>query len=134
MQQEINVMMHVSISHILVDLPLKGGDKIDNFAAILNRHLSNMTVQQKFIIRIQIPGNDNLAELQYAKFVALKELTDFSPFLSVMLELGPDLPSKAILDRFFGEKVFGIQIATDSFLSNPKGYPVLSKAHQQICK
>ena len=46
-----------------------------------------------------------------------------------MIVLGPDLPNRKIIDRFFGERVFAIQLATSTFLSNQKGFPVLSKVH-----
>jgi len=51
-----------------------------------------------------------------------------------MVCLGADLPDRKIIDRFFGEKIYAIQLQTSSFLSNQKGYPVLSKVHQAICK
>ena len=38
LNQEINMCTHVSVSHIVVDLPIKGL-RIDNFAGILNRYL-----------------------------------------------------------------------------------------------
>jgi len=36
--------------------------------------------------------------------------------------------------RFFSEKVFGIQLSVATFISNGKGFPVLSKVHQKLCK
>jgi protein arginine N-methyltransferase 5 len=54
--------------------------------------------------------------------------------LSVMLVLNADLPSEKFLMRFFSEKLFAVQISTNLFLSNKKGFPVLSARHAQICK
>ena len=44
MAQEINLCTHVNVSHIVLDLPVKG-ERIDNFCAILNRNLQNLTLQ-----------------------------------------------------------------------------------------
>jgi len=38
-EQEINLSLHLGINYILLDLPKS--DKIDNFAATINRYLSN---------------------------------------------------------------------------------------------
>ena len=133
MQQEINMCTHVSCAHIVVDLPMKGSC-IDNFAGILNRYLANLTLQQKFVIRVTIPGDDQQAEKVYQRYLELKHLVEHSVYLSVMIVLGSDLPNRKIIDRFFGEKLFAVQLATRSFISNQKGYPVLSKVHQEICK
>jgi hypothetical protein len=56
MEHEINLSMHLGIGYILVDMPKS--DKIDNFAAILNRYLSNPCLHQKFVIRLDIPGDE----------------------------------------------------------------------------
>jgi hypothetical protein len=50
----------------------------------------------------------------------------------VLLVLGEDLPDKKLIMRFFGEKVFGIQLSTNVFVNNSKGFPVLSEAHKAI--
>ena len=108
---------HVSCSHIVVDLPSKGSS-IDNFAGIINRYLQNLTLQQKFVIRITLPSNDAAAERIYQRWLELKHLVEHSVFLSVMLVLGADLPDRRIMDRFFGEKLFAVQLATNAFVSN----------------
>ena len=95
------------MSHIVVDLPSKG-ERIDNFAAILNRYLQNQSLQQKFVIKLTIPGNDQEAEKVYARFLEFKQLTNHSIYTSVLLVLGADLPDPNIVMRFFGEKVIGV--------------------------
>lgn len=133
MQQEINMSTHVSCSHIVLDLPTKG-NSIDNFAGILNRYLQNLTLQQKFVIRVTLPGDDQKAERIFERYLALKHLTEHSVFLSVLLVLEADLPDRRIIDRFYGEKLYGVQLAVSAFINNQKGHPVLSKAHQAVVK
>ena len=88
-------------------MPTKG-DKIDNFAAILNRYLSNQTLQQKFVIKLIIPADSKAADKVFAKWLELKALTEHSIYLSCLIVLGSDLPDPNILLRFFGEKVTAV--------------------------
>ena len=117
MQQEINLCLHISVSHIVLDMPTKG-DKIDNFAAILNRYLSNQTLQQKFVIKLVIPGDDKAADRVFDKWLDLKAQTDHNVFLSCLLVLGADLPDPKKLMRFFGEKVVAVELSVNTFISN----------------
>ena len=86
------------------------------------------------MIRLRIPGDDEGAEKAYARWLDFKELTDHCVYAQVLLVLGDDLPDPSILMRFFGEKVFGIQISTNTFISNSKGHPVLPESHRNIVK
>ena len=49
-----------------------------------------------------------------------------------VLELTGDLPEDIELDRWFGEPLKAIVLPTSIFLTNKKGFPVLSKKHQAI--
>lgn len=69
-EQEINLSLHLGINYILLDLPKS--DKIDNFAATINRYMSNPCSHQKFVIRLDIPGDDFKAEKVFQKYVELK--------------------------------------------------------------
>jgi protein arginine N-methyltransferase 5 len=48
--------------------------------------------------------------------------------------LQPDLPSENLIDVFWGESIFGIQLTTNIFINNSKNFPVLSKRHQAVLK
>ncbi|XP_063539976.1 protein arginine N-methyltransferase 5 [Cydia strobilella] len=50
----------------------------------------------------------------------------------VVLELSADLPSEEIMKRWLGEPVKAVILPTNIFHNNRKGYPVLSRAHQQV--
>lgn len=51
-----------------------------------------------------------------------------------MLEMTSDLPSNEEMLRWLGEPVRCLVISTSIFLTNKKGFPVLSKAHQVALK
>lgn len=91
----------------MLDLPTS--DSIANFAATLNRYLSNPILQQEFVIRLKVPSSDTEMEKVFQKYIELKQMCEYSTHLSVLLNLGADLPSEEILMRFFSEKVFGLQ-------------------------
>lgn len=50
--------------------------------------------------------------------------------MGVALELTADLPSEEVLQRWLAEPIKCVILSTSLFLTNKKGYPVLSRAHQ----
>lgn len=48
------------------------------------------------------------------------------------LEIGADVPSDTVIDKWLGEPIKAAVLPTSIFLTNKKGFPVLSKAHQRI--
>lgn len=86
------------------------------------------------MIRLDIPGDDAKAEKVFQKYVEFKQLCEYPIQLSVCLNLHADLPSEDFLLRFYSEKLFGCQFQMDCFITNSKGFPVLSKQHTKICR
>ena len=64
----------------------------------------------------------------------LRTLCDTNKKLGVILEISADLPSDDVLDRWFGEPVRGAVVPTSIFLTNKKGFPVLSRPHQNLIR
>lgn len=52
--------------------------------------------------------------------------------LCVALEIGADLPSNHVIDRWLGEPIKAAILPTSIFLTNKKGFPVLSKVQQRL--
>lgn len=52
--------------------------------------------------------------------------------LSVVLEVTADLPAQSILERWVGEPVKAVIVPTSVFLTNKKGFPTLSRRHQDF--
>lgn len=52
--------------------------------------------------------------------------------LSVVLEMTADLPAQSVLDRWVGEPVKAVIVSTKVFLTNKKGFPTLSRRHQDF--
>jgi hypothetical protein len=68
--------------------------------------------------------------LSWVIYVACSDQVDASSFgcLSWRSEITADLPSREVLRRWLGEPVKAIILPTSIFLTNRKGFPVLSKA------
>ena len=66
MCQEIDFAIHLSVDKIIIDLPeLDLCEHITNLARILNKYLEDVTLVQKFIIRMRLSPNENEAENLY---------------------------------------------------------------------
>jgi len=52
--------MHLAVGYIMLDMPRS--DRIENFAAVLNRFLCDPCSSQKFVIRLTIPSDEAAAE------------------------------------------------------------------------
>ena len=57
-------------------------------------------------------------------------MCDYNKRLSVALEITADMPSDEVLQRWLAEPIKAVILSTNIFLTNKKGYPVMSKAHQ----
>ncbi|KAG5179517.1 arginine-N-methyltransferase, partial [Tribonema minus] len=62
----------------------------------------------------------------------IRTLCEHLACLNVVLELTSDLPSEAALARWDGEQVRAVIVRTNIFLTNKKGYPTLSRRHQDL--
>jgi len=79
---------------------------------------------------VKLPKEDDPWE-QWNKF---RTLCGHPKNLLVALEITEELPEDWVLDRWCSEPVVAIVLPTNIFLTNPKGFPVLSKRHQTIIK
>ncbi|PWN40076.1 PRMT5-domain-containing protein [Ceraceosorus guamensis] len=64
----------------------------------------------------------------------MRQITGYPTRLSVALDLGVPLPSAASLSHWAAEPVGLVLMPAGSFLANAKGFPVLSKAAQSLCR
>jgi protein arginine N-methyltransferase 5 len=110
------------------------------FAQALGANL-NLLAYTQLWIRVPVmksTGGDEDSDTvdgPWKRWNALRSLLGHSTALVVALEIGPDLPEdKELLDRWFAEPIGCLILPTSTFLTNKQGYPVLSKAHQQVVR
>lgn len=147
-KQELAFASHLSVPAVLMQL--KSGD-VTNMARCLNEHLTNSYFQQQYWVQVPLisPKNqvenlidgqeetnmgDNPVDDTWFWWHSFRTLCDSNKRVNVALEITADLPSEKCLNRWLSEPVKCVVISTSLFLTNKKGYPVLSKAHQSFIK
>ena len=63
-----------------------------------------------------------------------RTLCDSNKKIGLVLELTTDLPSDQEIERWTGEPVKALVVPTRVFITNKKGFPVLSRAHQNVIR
>ncbi|KAK2156327.1 hypothetical protein LSH36_216g04041 [Paralvinella palmiformis] len=147
-KQELIFASHLSVPAILI---LLKGTECVNMARLINEHILRGHNHQYWM---QIPlksaldqcddviqGEGHLSgdemEWKYDTWKwwnKLRTLCDTSKKIGLALEITADLPPSEIMDRWYGEPVKAAIISTSVFMTNKKGFPVLSKEHQKIIK
>jgi hypothetical protein len=59
-------------------------------------------------------------------------LCERNVLLGAALEVGPDLPPAPLVRRWLGQPLKALLLPTDVFTTNKRGYPVLSRPHQEL--
>ncbi|ESO87913.1 hypothetical protein LOTGIDRAFT_194048 [Lottia gigantea] len=147
-KQELMYAAHLSMPSVLLSIK---GPNIVNLARCLNEHLISSYFQQHFWIHVPLTsskdqvddvfdngGMKNNIEQEFDDtwewWNTFRTLCDSNKRLGVALELTADLPSTVILNRWIGEPVKVLILSTSIFITNKKGYPVLSKQHQTFVR
>uniref|UniRef100_A0A7N0U6W9 Protein arginine N-methyltransferase n=1 Tax=Kalanchoe fedtschenkoi TaxID=63787 RepID=A0A7N0U6W9_KALFE len=140
LKQEIAWASHLSLQACL--LPVPKGTKCGNYARCVNQILQSLNNMQLWL-RIPLEKADEddasggksemcgLAD-SWELWNSFRCFCEHHSQLSIALEILSSLPSENSLGRWFGEPVKAAIIHTDSFLTNARGYPCLSKRHQRL--
>ncbi|KAM4637179.1 LOW QUALITY PROTEIN: protein arginine N-methyltransferase 5-like [Amazona ochrocephala] len=140
--QELGFGAYLGLPAVL--LPLRQRHS-PNLARLLCTHLHGAHHSAMVWVRVpllapedereELVGNEEPAgggdETTWGWWHDFRTLCDYNKRVGVALEVGADLPSSAAIDRF-GEPVKAALLPTAVFLTNKKGFPVLSRAHQRL--
>ncbi|CAH1270096.1 CARM1 [Branchiostoma lanceolatum] len=145
LQQELSYAAHLSLPAILVQLR---GTRCANLARYIHYHMMG---HNNTLMWIQVPlqspdvsredviegepaedPEDNKSQDPWEWWNTFRSICHYHKKLALALELTPDLPSESQLRRWLGEPVRAAIIPTSIFLTNKKGYPVLSRTHQSF--
>jgi len=129
LKEELLWASHLSVGAIVLPTP-----KIDsyNYANCINSHVVR---NSNFWVRIPLWSSNSSEDSEVSSWHVwnkFRNLCGSSSGLKVLLELNASLPCAVSIDRWMSEPVRGVLIPTSIFLSNSKGYPVLSNAHQEV--
>ncbi|XP_041376377.1 protein arginine N-methyltransferase 5-like isoform X2 [Gigantopelta aegis] len=143
-REELLYACHLGMPSVMIRLKNKN---VTNLARCLNEHLIASFFQQQYWIQVPlmsakdqcdelIEGVDKnpILEDTWEWWHLFRTLCDNNKRLGVALELSADMPSEGILERWLSEPVKAVILSTNLFLTNKKGYPVLSKGHQSFIR
>ncbi|XP_022754394.1 protein arginine N-methyltransferase 1.5 [Durio zibethinus] len=137
LKQEIAWATHLSLQACL--LPSPKGSSCANYARCVNQILQGLSNMQLWL---RIPllksdddsldvDSDNLMD-SWELWNSFRLICEHHSQLSLALDILSTLPSANSTGRWFGEPVRAAIIHTNSFLTNARGYPCLSKRHQKL--
>ncbi|XP_075346854.1 LOW QUALITY PROTEIN: protein arginine N-methyltransferase 5 [Mycteria americana] len=148
MLQELNFGAYLGLPAFL--LPLTQAEN-PNLARVLCAHLHTGHHSAMFWVRVPLLAPEDLRddlvgneavpeggaegaaeEKTWLWWHNFRTLCDYNKRVGVALEVGADLPSAAAIDRWLGEPVKAAILPTSVFLTNKKGFPVLSRLHQRL--
>eukprot|EP01087_Luapelamoeba_hula_P005205 TRINITY_DN15289_c0_g1_i1.p1 TRINITY_DN15289_c0_g1~~TRINITY_DN15289_c0_g1_i1.p1 ORF type:complete len:609 (-),score=84.79 TRINITY_DN15289_c0_g1_i1:32-1858(-) len=133
-KQEVAWATHLSLSSVLLPPPTFNSV---NYARVVNQialNLSYMTGWLRVPLtspKARLGHNDDTPENDtWEWWNNVRSMAEHNVNLVVALELSADLPSQDHLRKWFGEPVKAVIIPTEVFVTNKKGYPTLTRAHQ----
>ncbi|CAK3871551.1 arginine N-methyltransferase [Lecanosticta acicola] len=157
---EVAYAAFCGVSNVLVHGPISGSDVAQYSRAILEGLGLGPYVQLQILMpmtgELELEGSDgaHLSELARSQYVpdlnededetdsdiygaweawnTIRTMCNYSTKLAVALETPRQLPCVELQSRWYSEPVRLLVLPRTSFLRNNKGFPVLSKAHQQL--
>lgn len=140
LKQELAWASHLSMQACL--LPTPKGPSCANYARCVNQILQSSNNIQLWL-RIPLRKHDDddpVDDLSlggepadsWEIWNSFRLLCEHSSQLSVALDVLSSLPSPNSLGRWFGEPLRAAIVHSNSFLTNARGYPCLSKRHQKL--
>eukprot|EP01089_Gocevia_fonbrunei_P005626 TRINITY_DN1610_c0_g1_i1.p1 TRINITY_DN1610_c0_g1~~TRINITY_DN1610_c0_g1_i1.p1 ORF type:complete len:656 (-),score=154.69 TRINITY_DN1610_c0_g1_i1:61-1932(-) len=137
-KQEVAWASHLSLPAVLLPTPSFNSP---TFAQTVNQSLGGLSYMQ-LLVKIPLispqlllqkgdPSYDITTD-SWEWWNGVRTHAEYSPNLLAALELTANLPSDRILRKWLGEPVRAVILSTDLFQTNRKGYPTLSKRHQDF--
>eukprot|EP00455_Lapot_gusevi_P049550 TRINITY_DN7042_c0_g1_i2.p1 TRINITY_DN7042_c0_g1~~TRINITY_DN7042_c0_g1_i2.p1 ORF type:complete len:646 (+),score=142.20 TRINITY_DN7042_c0_g1_i2:62-1939(+) len=141
-KQEMAWASHLSVFAIV--LPSASSRNCANLARCINQTVLQMQYAQLWLPVPLISkqqqlkqenGEDDqkdVAQDPWEIWNQIRFMCEHHPRLGVALEITSDLPSNEEQLRWYGESVRAVVLPTSIFLTNRRGFPVLSRPHQQF--
>ncbi|KAG0307180.1 hypothetical protein BGZ98_000863 [Dissophora globulifera] len=140
LRQQLNWVSHLGLGGIMLPYP-PASQPLANYGRVLTGALSMLPYTACWL---RVPCMDEALEQGVAeelqgmksweRWNSLRNMAGSESKLGVALEFSGALPTDQVLDRWFAEPVKAIILPDDVFLTNNKGYPVLSKRHQHVVR
>lgn len=149
LREELSYASHLGMPAVLI--PVYSGECF-NLARTLNEHILASYIPQQYWIQVPMVkasdltdqvfkdhedvemDDDDDSEDTWHWWNTFRCLCDSTRKLDLLLEVTADIPSEEAVQRWLAEPVKAIAVSTKLFLTNKKGYPVLSKPHQTLIR
>ena len=116
---------HLGLAAVIIKL----ADLVSlDMCRVLNECLSSNAGQTNVWVQVPMSGDS------WDKWNRIRTLCNGHPSLSLALEVGEDLPPDFSLEQWLAEPVKTLILPRDIFVTNQKGFPVLSRPHQAAIK
>ncbi|XP_021276626.1 protein arginine N-methyltransferase 1.5 [Herrania umbratica] len=137
LKQEIAWAAHLSLQACL--LPSPKGASCANYARCVNQIVQGLSNMQLWLRIPLLKSDDDSLDVDsdhvmdsWELWNSFRLICEHHSQLCLVLDILSTLPSANSIGRWFGEPVRAAIIHTDSFLTNARGYPCLSKRHQKL--
>ncbi|KAI9328195.1 PRMT5 arginine-N-methyltransferase-domain-containing protein [Zopfochytrium polystomum] len=121
---------YVGLSHLMFPCPSEG--PIVNFARWVN-YCTGLLSYTQVLVRTQL-GGPRPPQESWQRWNTIRLLTESNANISLAVDLLHDLPPDSVIDQWMAEPIKLVIIPTTVFIANRKGFPVLSKRHQQVVR
>ncbi|XP_073431544.1 protein arginine N-methyltransferase 5 [Dendrobates tinctorius] len=147
--QELNFSAYLGLPAFLIPI---SHEENSNLARLLINHIHTGHHSTMFWMRVPLMASNDLREdlieneqtqdsdsennveeeKTWIWWHNFRTLCDYNKKIALAIEVGADLPSTNVIDRWLGEPIKAAVLPTSIFLTNKKGFPVLSKVHQRL--
>ncbi|KAF9097028.1 hypothetical protein BGX23_009946 [Mortierella sp. AD031] len=140
LKQQFNWAAHLGLGGVMLSYP-SSTQPLSNYGRVMTGALSMLAYTSCWL---KVPCMDEILEADvsedlqgmesWERWNSLRNMAGSESKLGIALELSGALPTDQVLDRWCAEPVKVIILSEDIFLTNNKGYPVLSKRHQHVVR
>lgn len=139
LKREIQWTSHIGVSSIMFAIPNGAPSSIANFSRFISSALdmvsySQIWLQCPSLSEEELDSEEAETDMNWKKWNIIRSLCQPQAKLSLALQLTSNLPSDAVLSKWLAEPIACVILPTSIFLTNAKGYPVLSKRHQSFLR
>ncbi|XP_050527464.1 protein arginine N-methyltransferase 5-like [Daktulosphaira vitifoliae] len=131
--QDISWAAFLNVFSIMFELPLDI-DLVHVVRLLDNQIDAYLDSAMSLQFWIKVPVVSPLIQDTWHKWTKFMSLTRNTDRIKLALEIGLELPDSNTLFRWLGEPVTALIVNAQSFLTNKKGFPVLSRQHQDFVK
>ncbi|KAF8064646.1 PRMT5 [Scenedesmus sp. PABB004] len=132
LQQELSWAAFLGLQAVLLPAPADARAAF-NWVQTINQALGGLThmavwLQMPMALPEAAQGGGDWFEF----WLMVHALCEHSTLLGVALEVPADLPPQAAVKRWLAQPLKALILPTSVFTTNKRGYPVLSRAHQEL--